>query len=180
MFISAFQSVFRKRPPQQVREAYIALVAQARNPYFFTTLGVPDTLDGRFETIVLHLFLLQHRLRETDADFARYLSEAFFEEMDASIRELGIGDSGVLHRVKRMGKAYHGRLQSYADGIAHADNEALKAALARNLYGTVAEGSTAQLEAAASYVRRLHVILTATDSSELTSGNYTWPAPEAM
>lgn len=176
--MSAFVSLFRKRPSPQARAAYIALVEAARNRFFFTTLGVPDTLDGRFETIVLHLFLMQHRLRESDPDFARFLSEVFFEEMDASIRELGVGDSGVLHRIRRMGKAYHGRLQAYAEGLAQPDNETLKSALARNLYGTVAEGDPAQLDAAAQYLRRMHVLLGATDTAVLTSGDYTWPEPD--
>jgi cytochrome b pre-mRNA-processing protein 3 len=174
---SAFFSLFRKRPTPQAYAAYIALVKQARNQFFFTTLGVPDTLDGRFEVVVLHMFLLQHRLREDSPDFARFMSEVFFEEMDASIRELGIGDTGILHRIKKMGKAYHGRLQAYADGLAK-DNEVLKAALARNLYGTVEEGDVAQLEAAAQYLRRMHAALAATDTATLTSGHYAWPAPE--
>lgn len=174
--LSAIQSLLRKRPPHEAREAYIALVAQSRNRFFFTTLGVPDTLDGRFETIVLHLFLLQDRLRESDPEFARFLSEVFFEEMDASIRELGIGDSGVLHRVKRMGKAYHGRLQAYADGMGN-DDEVLKAALARNLYGTVAEGDPSQLTAAATYLRRMKAMLEKTETTTITSGAFAWPNP---
>lgn len=180
MLLSAFQSLFRKRPPAPVREAYITLVAQARKPFFFTALGVPDTLDGRFELIVLHLFLLQHRLREEAPSFARFLSEAFFEEMDASIRELGIGDSGVLHRVKRMGKAYHGRLQSYADGLSQPDDEALKAALARNLYGTVENGDPAHLARMAVYLRRSHALLASTPADTLTRNAYAWLEPEAI
>lgn len=176
--LSAFQSIFRKRPPQQARDAYIALVAQARNRFFFTTLGVPDTLDGRFDTIVLHLFLMQYRLRIDAPDFARFLSEAFFEDMDRSLRELGIGDSGVLHRVKKMGKAYHGRLQAYAEGLSQ-DDEALKSALARNLFGTLEQGDPEQLTKAAAYVRRMHTILGGTDSAVLTGGAYAWPSPEA-
>ncbi len=176
--LSAFISLFRKRPTAEARAAYIALVAQARNRFFFTTLGVPDTLDGRFEVMVLHMFLMQYRLRESDPEFARFLSEVFFQEMDASIRELGVGDSGVLHRVKRMGKAYHGRLQAYAEGLTK-DDEVLKSALARNLYGTVAEGDPAHLQAAADYLRRMHVLLGATDTAALTSGAYDWPAPDA-
>jgi len=175
--LSAFQSVFRKRPTKPARDAYIALVAQSRNRFFFTTLGVPDTLDGRFETIVLHAFLLQYRLRQDAPEFARFLSELFFEDMDASLRELGVGDSGVRHRIKRMGKGYHGRLQAYADGLTHADNEAMKSALARNLYGTVADGDPKQLEAAANYLRRMHALLGATDTTVLISGDYAWPEP---
>lgn len=176
--LSAIQSIFRKRAPQPVRDVYIASVAQARNRFFYTTLAVPDTLDGRFEAIILHLFLLQYRLRTEAPDFARYLSEVFFEDMDASLRELGIADSGVLRRIKQMGKAYHGRLQSYADGLA--DEETLKAALARNLYGTVEQGDPAVLAQAAAYVRRMHTVLGATDTAVLTSGAYAWPAPDSM
>ena len=58
----ALRRLFIPTPPTAVEETYIALVAAARNPFFFTTLAVPDTIDGRFDMIVLHLFLLQHRL----------------------------------------------------------------------------------------------------------------------
>lgn len=177
MLLSVFQSVFRRRPSEAARQAYIALLAQSRNPYFYTSLDVPDTLDGRFELIVLHLFLLQERLRTEEIEFARHLSEVFFEELDASIRELGIGDSGVLHRVKRMGKAYHGRLQAYAQGMASADDETLKSALARNLYGTVAEGETAHLQSVASYMRAMQHVLQHTETAALKGGSFAWPAP---
>lgn len=174
--LSLFQSLFRPRPPEAARAVYIASVAQARNPFFYGTLGVPDTLDGRFDAIVLHQFLLQDRLREAAPDFARFVSEVFFADMDASLRELGVADSGVSRRIKQMGKAYHGRLQAYADGLAQGD-ETLKEALSRNLFGTLAEGDPAQLAQAADYLKRMREALAGAPTDTITSGNFSWPQP---
>jgi cytochrome b pre-mRNA-processing protein 3 len=158
-----------------VNPTYITLVAQARNPFFYTHMGVPDTIDGRFEMMVLHLFLLQHRLLGEDTEFARQLSEAFFADMDRTIREFGVMDTGVGKRVKRMGKAYHGRLQAYEAGLS--DAVAMRAALARNLYGTVAEGDIALLDAMADYMTTQVARLTATNAAIILSGDYRWTAP---
>lgn len=176
----ALRRLFIPTPPAAVEETYIALVAAARNPFFFTTLAVPDTIDGRFDMIVLHLFLLQHRLvggsaasAETRA-FAQYLSEAFFTDMDRSLRELGVADTGVSHRIKKMGKAYHGRLQAYAAALT--DATLLRAALARNVYGTVAEGDVGMLDQLAQYMERVAATLATTETATITAGRFVWPA----
>lgn len=158
---------------------YIALVAQARKPFFYAELNVPDTLDGRFEMIVLHLFLIQHRLlREPQhTEFARHLSEAFFTDMDRSLRELGVADTGVSKRIKRMGKAYNGRLQVYEDGLQNPD--AMRAALSRNLYGTVHEGDVAQLDAMRQYIDDEVAKLDAATAEIVTSGHYAWEEPRS-
>ena len=177
---SALRRWFIPKPPHAVEVTYIALVRAARNPFFYTQLQVPDTLDGRFELIVLHLFLLQHRLLDDagHAAFAQFLSEAFFTDMDRSLRELGVADTGVSHRIKKMGKAYHGRLQAYAAGLN--DATALRAAIARNLYGTVAEGDVALLDAVARYIAAMTARLAATDATTILSGQYAWPDAAAL
>lgn len=161
--------------------AYIALVTRARNPFFYEALGVPDTIDGRFELILLHLFLLQHRLlQETGThtkaaeDFSRALGELFFADMDRSLREIGVADTGVRYRIKAMAKAYHGRLQVYT--AAMGDREALKTALARNVYGTVQEGSPALLEQMADYMQTMQSALGATGIDALLKAQL--PEPE--
>lgn len=171
--LRALRRLFVPPPPPAATDAYIALVGHARNPFFFETFGVPDTLDGRFELIVLHLFLIQHRLREADPAFAQFLSEVFFADMDRSLRELGIADTGVRHRIKAMGKAYHGRLQAYAAGLG--ERQLLLSALARNLYGTVQEGDVAMLSRMADYVLRANRILADTDTATISSGAFHWP-----
>ncbi|MFZ4540256.1 MAG: ubiquinol-cytochrome C chaperone family protein [Rickettsiales bacterium] len=196
---------FIPKPPEAVNATYIALVTAARNPFFYEKLEVPDTLDGRFELIVLHLFLLQHRLMlpegflapyatltpaassspgglRTDKgkreQFAQFLSEAFFYDMDHSVRELGVADTGVAHRIKKMAKAYTGRLQAYTAGLN--DPVALRAALSRNLYGTVAEGDVAVLDRLAVYVEKVLEQLAATDEAVIARGEFTWPDVAVM
>ncbi len=175
--LGALRKWFIPRPPTTVENTYIALVGAARNPFFFTRLGVPDTIDGRFGLIVVHLFLLQHRLvaaATTDhQEFARFLSEAFFNDMDNSLRELGVADTGVSHRIKKMGKAYHGSLQAYSAGLG--DGQALRAALARNLYGTVSEGDVGALDRMAQYIETIQAALRDTDISIIVAGRYAWP-----
>ncbi len=173
--LGALRQLFIPTPPQAARDTYIALVKASRNPFFYTALAVPDTIDGRFDLIVLHLFLLQHRLvnEPEHAAFAQFVSEVFFKDMDNSLRELGVADTGVSKRIKKMGKAYHGRLQAYAAGLA--DAESMRAALARNLYGTVAEGDTKLLDRFAHYITTMVARLQATESSVIVSGQYAWP-----
>jgi cytochrome b pre-mRNA-processing protein 3 len=180
--LRALRALFLPPPPEAVTRTYIALVAAARNPFFYTALGVPDTLDGRFDMIVLHLFLLQHRLTQETVEtraqaelFSQQIGEAFLRDMDRSIRELGVADTGVARRMKAMGKAYHGRLQAYSAALG--DTQALCAALARNLYGTVKEGDVAHLNAMAEYVRRTQQALSATALCALCDGSYAWMAP---
>ena len=161
-------------PSDAARDTYIALVAQARHPFFYESLGVPDTLDGRFELIVLHLYLLQQRLLGRAEEFHRQIGELFFMDMDSSLRELGVADSGVRHRIKAMAKAYHGRLQAYTS--ATGDPQAMRHALARNLYGTVAEGSVTVLANMAAYVQTMQAALAASEEDVITSGRFGWPA----
>ena len=176
---SLLKKLFTPARPAAADATYIALVAQARKPFFYTEMRVPDTLDGRFEMIVLHLFLVQHRLlHETPhADFARAVSEAFFDDMDRSVRELGVADSGVSKRIKRMGKAYNGRLQVYEASLREPD--AMRAALARNLYGTLGEGDTTLLDGMRHYIDAEIAKLDAVATDIIVEGRYTWEEPAA-
>ena len=138
-----------------VAAAYAAVVAQARAPGFFAELGVPDTLDGRFESMALHMFLLLHRLKAepSASGFGQALFDFFFADMDRSLREMGAGDLGVGRRVKAMAEALYGRIAAYEAGLA-ADASTLADALRRNLYGTVADPDPAHVSALARYLAR--------------------------
>src|SRR5271156_4707651 len=97
--LTAIKHIFTPHPSkQQAHDAYLAIVAQSRDPVFYTDWHVPDTLDGRFDVIVLHMFLAL-TAHEKDAEFCRALSEFFFADMDRSLREMGVGDTGVGKRV---------------------------------------------------------------------------------
>lgn len=130
------------RPPArraQAQSLYIALVAQARQPFFYEQLEVPDTIDGRFDMILLHVFLFTHRLRTEESREAHALAAAitdlFFGDMDRNLREMGVGDLSVGKKIRKMADALNGRFVAYTNAIG--DAEALGFALMRNVYGTV-------------------------------------------
>ncbi len=121
-------------------ELYGKLVRQARMPQFYTAFEVADTLDGRFDMILIHMFLVQNRLRsegDATAKLRRQLQEAMIADMDRSLREMGVGDMGIGREVKKMGVAWFGRLKAYAAAVESDDAAGeLARAVARNLYGT--------------------------------------------
>ncbi len=116
---------------------YGAIVTQARNPVFYRDLGVPDSVDGRFDMIVLHLFLAIEKLAALEqrrAAVSQELMDTFFSDMDRSLREMGAGDMGVPHRIKTMAKSFFGRAEAYRDAVRNGDRDALAAAIARNVF----------------------------------------------
>ena len=179
--LNALKSWLVKAPlPREATQSYIALLAAARNPFFYDTLHVPDTLDGRFELIVLHLFILQQRLIAWPeaTDFNRHLGEAFIDDMERSVREMGVMDPGVGKRVKKMAAAYHGHIQAYHHALG--DKEMLKAALARNVYGTVGQGEVATLDAAAQWLVNAVQRCGQAPLATVLNGNYAWPDPASL
>lgn len=115
---------------------YEEIVATARRPAYYSHIGVPDTPLGRFEMLSLHMILFLHRMRGQEgpaADLAQQLTDMFFQDVDHSIRELGIGDIGVPKRMKKLAKMFYGRAMSYGEAIDDNDILALSEALARNV-----------------------------------------------
>lgn len=115
---------------------YATAVGQSRTPVFYTDHSVPDTVDGRFDMISLHVFLLLRRLKsggKAATEVAQALYDAMFNDMDRSLREMGAGDLGVGRRVKTMTQAFSGRVAAYDAGL-DGSEETLCAALARNLF----------------------------------------------
>ena len=119
----------RRASRQQGEEAgrllYLQAVAAARKPHFYRAGGVPDTLDGRFDMICLMAALLVRRLRRTAPALAQSVFDAMFRDMDASLRELGVGDLGVPRRVGAMWQAFNGPLPCLRGGAAGGGQAAL-------------------------------------------------------
>ncbi len=130
--------------------------AHARNPVFFGDYKVANSVDGRFDLVVLHAWLALDRLQsEGEGALAQSLVNALFVRLEEALREQGVGDLGLARRMKRMAGAFYGRLRAYGEA---GDEHALAAALARNLY----RGDTARVEAAptlAKYVSAARVRL---------------------
>jgi len=130
----------RKRRERAIaRRLYDEVVRQARSPSFYADGGVPDTVDGRFEMVVLHAWLVIGRLTAGGDDakrIAQCLFDAMIADMDRSLREMGVGDLGVGRKVKAMAEAYYGRSRAY-DSALSAGGADLSGALRRNVFGTV-------------------------------------------
>ncbi len=93
---------------------YAAIVAAARQVKFYQDMGVPDTIEGRFEMIVLHLFLVLNRLKNEGAvELRQKLTDEFFNDMDASLREFGVSDVAVGKKVRKLSESYYGRVMAY-------------------------------------------------------------------
>ncbi len=132
---------------------YTVSVAAARDPLYFATLGVADTLDGRFDLVGLFVALLIRRLRHLPAPgpaLAQAAFDAMFADMDFNLREMGVGDISVARRMKEMWEAFHGRALAYDTALDGGDRAALAAALTRNVWrGAAPAGAAAQLAAVA-------------------------------
>jgi cytochrome b pre-mRNA-processing protein 3 len=116
---------------------YAAAVAAAREEHLYRSLGVADTLDGRFDMVCLHAFLLVRRLQreaEPGPALAQAVFDAMFSDMDVNLREMGVGDLSVGRRVRAMWEAFNGRALAYDAALAAGDAAALEAALVRNVW----------------------------------------------
>lgn len=142
------------QPPMDA--LYRAVVAVAREPRWYTAGAVPDTLDGRFDMVVLVLSLVLLRLEREPGAAAEVaaLTERFVADMDGSLRQIGVGDLGVGKQVGRMVGALGGRLGAYRGVFTGA--EPLGDALTRNLYRGAAPAADALTwtEAAAHELKR--------------------------
>ncbi len=158
---------------------YQAVVQQARQPGFYTRLGVPDTADGRFDMIALHAFLLLRRLKRdhgTTKAVSQAMFDAMFADMDHNLREMGIGDLAVGGRVKAMATGFYGRIAAYDAGL-DAGEAALAPPLQRNLYrGT--EPHADHVAAMARYMFREDAALAGQSTERLMDGEADFgPAP---
>src|SRR3979409_901668 len=109
---------FRRNPSNRsIASLYGMIVAQARATPFYRNYGVPDTVNGRFEMVVLHVVLVLHRLEFQPAPVrrrGRALFCRFCADMDGSLREMGVGDLAVPDRMRKIGEAFYGRQAAYA------------------------------------------------------------------
>jgi cytochrome b pre-mRNA-processing protein 3 len=157
---------------------YREIVRQARTPALYASFGAPDTLDGRFDLIVLHAYLVLRRLRRQGGaahGLSQALFDAMFADMDRSLREIGVGDHSIAKRMRDMVQAFYGRIAAYDRGFATADG--LEAALLRNVFRD-AEEERDRAARLAGYVRRQSVELEAQPLAALLAGELRFAAAE--
>lgn len=130
---------FKKQSPAPSRRTieaiYGTIVAQAREPAFYRAYGVPDSVNGRFDMVLLHLWMVLRQLRSgPDKALPQALFDHFCSDMDANLREMGVGDLSVPKRMQAFGEAFYGRSAAY-DRALDEGLEPLARALDRNIYG---------------------------------------------
>ncbi|WP_339744937.1 ubiquinol-cytochrome C chaperone family protein [uncultured Maricaulis sp.] len=164
---------FKPRPEKAIGKAlYAAIVQAARQASLYGEDGVPDTLEGRLELILLHAALTIRVLRRDGGEPGRLVSQVvfdtMFEDFDIAMRELGLGDSGVGKKIRFMAEGFYGRAQGYATALDDADPAALEAVLARNLLAS--ERPDPRAAALASHVQAVVAALDATGGAALSLG----------
>lgn len=164
--------------PATIDSLYGVIVAQARMPDFYEEFGVADSVEGRFELIVLHLAVVTRRLaRESEgAALASALVDRFGRDMDDNLREMGVGDLTVPKKMKRMFEALYGRTRIYQSALDETGSDGLEAALRRNVFG----GHAGAVAALAVYVRRAARELDAAAGGQISAGRLAFPAPRAI
>ncbi len=172
--------LFRRSPAAATIDAlYGVIVAQARLPVFYEDFGVADTVEGRFEMVVLHLALLLRRLNKDAQGSAigQKLFDVFCRDMDHNLREMGVGDLSVPKKMKTLAEAFYGRSKAYEAALSGGDPAALAAALGRNVLpgGSRRPGDAERL---ARYARRVAVDLDAADGAGFSRGSLDFPLPE--
>jgi cytochrome b pre-mRNA-processing protein 3 len=167
----------RSRRTATIEALYGAIVAQARRPVFYRDYGVPDTVNGRFEMILLHAGLLLDRL-SGEAGAIRKVGQDVFDrfcqDMDDTMRERGVSDLKVPREMKRVAEAFYGRQAAYRTALNGADPQALTDALRRNVYAGAAEHGAARL---AAYTRAVAEDLRRQEAADLVGGRLAWPDP---
>ncbi len=162
----------RAQLQRKASELYGAIVTQARQPLFYAKLGVPDTPVGRYELVVLHLFLVMERLRNAPGAgiLARALIEAFVADMDDSLREMGAGDVAVGKKVRRAAAGFYDRSGDYRLALGEEDSQALALVLAGHIS---LEGAHSLL--LARYVRLAAALLAEQAAADLLDGRVVFP-----
>lgn len=161
-----------------IEAIYGMIVAQAREPVFYQALNVPDTVNSRFDMVVLHMWLLLRPLQAADAGpaVAQALFDRFCSDMDANLREMGVGDLTVPKRMQKFGEAFYGRTAAYDKAFA-TGREAMTDALARNILNAPDSSKAASL---CSYVEEAVARLATIDRAALEAGQWQFPAPRVL
>ena len=170
--------LFRRKPrdADTISTLYGMIVAQARLPTFYRDYAVADTVNGRFDLIVLHLAMVLDRLAQDPALQAvgQGIFDRFCLDMDHNLREMGVGDLAVPKEMQRLGAAFYGRSQAYRSAWAAADNGPLVQALERNIYERTPAPAAPRL---AAYVRGAVRHLASQPASSFAGGSLSFPAP---
>jgi cytochrome b pre-mRNA-processing protein 3 len=159
-----------------IEAIYGMIVTQAREPLFYRDLGVPDTVNGRFDLLLLHLWLVLRRVKSVKAGtgLSQALFDYFCEDMDDNLREMGVGDLAVPKRMRAFGEAFYGRSAAYDMALTES-GEAFAQALCRNILNGEKIERARDL---AAYAEATMAVLEAVSEAALLGGAWKFPLPQ--
>jgi cytochrome b pre-mRNA-processing protein 3 len=168
----------RLAPRGTIEAIYGMIVTQAREPRFYRNLGVPDTVNGRFDLLLLHLWMVLRRLQTAagGAKLSQALFDRFCDDMDGNLREMGVGDLTVPKRMQAFGEAFYGRSAAYDLALTDGQ-EALALALCKNILNGEQLEHARQL---ASYVQTVRDELAALDDAAVERASWRFPSPPGL
>jgi cytochrome b pre-mRNA-processing protein 3 len=165
-------------PTPTIEVIYGMIVTQAREPVFYRDLGVPDTVDGRFDLLLLHLWMVLRRLRTTEDGMepAQALFDRFCEDMDDNLREMGVGDLAVPRRMQAFGEAFYGRSRAYDLALGQSTEQGAEEALAQAIAKNILNGGGLDhAQALAAYTMTGVTSLAACDDAAMLRGAWSFP-----
>ena len=170
---------FRKpRTPLRgtIEAIYGMIVTQAREPLFYRDFAVPDTVNGRFDLLLLHLWLVLRRQKSAEggAALSQGLFDHFCNDMDDNLRDMGVGDLTVPKRIQAFGEAFYGRTAAYDFALTEG-REALAQAMCKNILNGENIENARRL---AAYAEAAMAALDSLDEATLVSGSARFPLPE--
>ena len=171
----------RASPTDKIDALYGMIVAQARNPEFYRGYGVPDSVEGRLDMIMLHMVLVLRQLTKvhgTVPPAGQQLFDRFCQDIDGNLREMGVGDLAVPKRMQKVGEAFYGRSKVYESALADDDPAALEAAVARNVFG--APEPTLGARRLAAYMKEAATNLARQEADTLVAAAFEFPDPESI
>jgi cytochrome b pre-mRNA-processing protein 3 len=175
MLQKLWQFLFPPVAEPGIAKLYQNIVAQARRPVFYQAYGVPDSVDGRFDLLLLHAILAMRRMTP---EARQALFDLMFADMDQSLREMGVGDMSIGKKIKPMIAAFYGRAKAYEAALGEPD-QALIEVLRRNLYRK-ADVTAGQVTALAHYVRQASSALDLHPASAIMAGDIYFVDPQPV
>ena len=113
---------------------YTKIAGQSRIPFFFNEVKVSDSFESRLEILSLNLILVMWALKNKNLSIiSQQILNLFFQDLDNSLRELGVSDLSVGRKIKVLAENFYGRLASYNESIDDFINSKKKIKLSKKI-----------------------------------------------
>ena len=175
--MKSFFKLFLKNEPDahKIAVLYGAIMAQARSKEFFVRFGLSDDFETRFESLILHMLLVMRRLGREGQPVKQALMDFMVSDLDRTLREMGVGDVGVVKRMKLFMEGFYGRMNAYDAALNSEDKKEILRVLDRNLYGATST-DLAKLGMMRDYIDVQTQTLAAQQTADLLDGKILFKA----